>query len=173
MRLVSACWFNKFTLDVIAMLTVRISAGYSSVRKSTDYAVFRATSQVPDRLRLRLLRQTLAQGNPVSMTGDVAYIQCNACFPARSPVVRPVPAVNKAVTQVWCAVRSVAQVPLLVNHPRVFIDWEAVFKRPGERCYSSGQYPPDFVTTNLQVPSVIGAMCYSSLVATCNSHSPK
>ena len=93
--------------------------------------------------------------------------------PPVPPAIRSIPAVDEAVTQVWCAVRSVAQVPLLVNHPRVFIDWEAVFNRPGERCYSSGLYPPDFVTTNLQVPSVIGAMCYSSLVATCNLHSPK
>lgn len=138
MRLVSACWFNKFTLDVIAMLTVRISAGYSSVRKSTDYAVFRATSQVPDRLRLRLLRQPLAQGNPVSMTGDVAYIQCNACFPARSPAIRSIPAVDEAVSQVRRAVRSVAQVPSLVSQSRAFIDRVAVLKRPGKRCYSSG-----------------------------------
>lgn len=92
------------------------------------------------------------------MTGDVAYIQCNACFPARRPVVRPVPAVNKAVPQVGCSVCAIAQVPLLVNQPRVFIDRVAVFKRPGKCCYSSGQYPPDFVTTNLQVPSVIGVM---------------
>lgn len=142
MGLAAACWFNKFTLDVIAMLTVRISAGYSSVRKSTDYAAFRATIQVPDRLWLRILRQPFAQGNPVSMTGDVAYIQCNACFPARRPVVRPVPAVNKAVPQVGCSVCAIAQVPLLVNQPRVFIDRVAVFKRPGKCCYSSGQYPP-------------------------------
>lgn len=86
------------------------------------------------------------------------FRQCVACFPARSPVVRPCPAVNKAVSQVRRAIRAVAQVPLLVNQPRVFINRVSVFKRPGERCYSSGKYPPDFVTTNCTVPSVIGVM---------------
>lgn len=105
----------------------------------------------------------------MAMLGDVLHVQCYARFPARSPVVRPVTAVNKAVTQVRRAIRAVAQVPLLVNQSRVFIDRESVVKRPGKRCYSSGQYPPDFVTTNLQVPSVIGVMCYASLVLACKS----
>lgn len=74
----------------------------------------------------------------MSMTGDVAYIQCNACFPARSPAIRSIPAVDEAVSQVRRAVRSVAQVPSLVSQSRAFIDRVAVLKRPGKRCYSSG-----------------------------------
>ena len=80
----------------------------------------------------------------MAMCRDSLHCQCNTCFPALSPVVRPVPAVDKTVSQVRRAVRSVAQVPLLVNQPRVFIDRVSVFKRPGERCYSSGKYPPRF-----------------------------
>ena len=57
-----------------------------------------------------------------------------------SPPVAPlfVPAVDEAVSQVWCAVCAVAQVPLTVNQPRIFIDRVSVLKCPGERCYSSG-----------------------------------
>lgn len=72
------------------------------------------------------------------MLRDILRFQGNACFPARCPVVRPVPAVDKAGAQVWRAVSAVAQVPFTVYKPRVFINREPVFKRTGERRYSSG-----------------------------------
>lgn len=76
----------------------------------------------------------------MAMCRDSFHCQFNTRFTARCPVVRPCPAVDKAVSQIWCPVCAVAQVPLLVNQPRVFIDRVSVFNRPGERCYSSGQY---------------------------------
>lgn len=99
----------------------------------------------------------------VSMFWDVGFFQGHSRFSARSPVGGPAPAVDEPVPQVRRAVRPVAQVPLFVNQPRIFVNRVAVVKRTGVRCYSSWQYPPpDFVTINFTVPSVVGVMCYAS-----------
>lgn len=92
--------------------------------------------------RAMFMRSICACRSCMAMLWDIFHGQRYARFPARCPVVSPVTAVDEAVTQVGCSVRAVAQVPLLVNQPRVFIDRVSVLKRPGERCYSSGQYPP-------------------------------
>ena len=78
-----------------------------------------------------------------------------ACFPA----------VDKAVPQVWRAVGSVAQVPLTVDQPRVFINGEPLSNVPENAVTVPGKIPGEVVTANPQVPSVVIVLMFCLLYA--------
>ena len=97
--------------------------------------------------------------------GNSASVSLWFASPPVAPVVRPCPAVDKAVSQVRCAIRAVAHVHSRFTRPVFLLTGYPSLNVPENAVTVPGNTPNDCVTTNFVVPSV-NSLMYTPLCVT-------